>query len=257
MLRDAARLGLRLLDVVPDADPSLGARWAGLAESLPAYRVRDGAFAEWIGDGFADQVAHRHASHLYPFWYEDDDRVGPAERAAALEAVRRRLDWRAAAPPGPPGRMEMAFGLVQLGLAAARLGAADEALRCVTWLAELHWGTNGVSTHDAGAIFNVDASGGLPALVAAMLLDAQPNAVTLLPACPAAWPAGEITGLRGRGGLVVDRLSWAPDHVEVTARFAPGTARTRDGDIVRFRAGDRFGDERLGDAPRTLRLPRV
>lgn len=257
MLRDAARLGRRLARLVPGADPAQTARWAALEAALPGYRVRDGALAEWIGDGFDDRVAHRHASHLYPFWYEDDDRVGPAERAAALEAVRRRLDWRAGDPTGPPGRMEMAFGLVQLGVAAARLGAADEALRCVTWLAELHWGTNGVSTHDAGAILNVDASGGLPALVAAMLLEAQPNRVTLLPACPGAWPAGEITGLRGRGGLVVDRLAWTPEHVEVTARFAPGTGRTRDGDAVSLRAAAGPAREvRLGADPRTVRVSR-
>lgn len=257
MLRDAARLGQRLARLVPGADPERVARWAGLVAALPPYRVRDGAFAEWIGDGFDDQVAHRHASHLYPFWYEDDDRVGPAERAAALEAIRRRLDWRAEDPTGPPGRMEMAFGLVQLGVAAARLGAAEEALRCVSWLAELHWGTNGVSTHDAGAIFNVDASGGLPALVAAMLLEAQPNRVTLLPACPDAWPAGEVAGLRGRGGLVVDRLAWTAGHVEVTARFAPGTGRTRDGDVVDLRVGaGPARAERLGADPRTIRLPR-
>lgn len=259
MLRDAARLGRRLAALVPGADPALDARWARLERSLPDYRISDGALAEWIGDGFEDHVPHRHASHLYPFWYEEDAAVGAAERHAALEAIRRRLAWRAEDPSGPPGHMEMAFGLVQLGVAAARLGSAEMALRCATWLAELHWGTNGVSTHDAGAIFNVDASGGLPAVVTAMILEAQPNAVTLLPACPGAWPEGEITGLRGRGGLVVDRLAWTPDAVELEARFAPGTERTRDGDLVELRVGGAEGralTEKLGEAPQILRLPR-
>lgn len=259
-LRDAARLGRRIAALVPDADPELDARWAAFEQQLPDYRITDdGALAEWIGPGFDDHVAHRHASHLYPFWYEDDDRIGPAEREAALEAIRRRIEFRAEDPTGPPGHMEMAFGLVQLGVAAARLGAADLALQCATWLAELHWGTNGVSTHDAGAIFNVDASGGLPAVVAAMLLEAQPNRVTLLSACPAAWPEGEVTGLRGRGGLVVDRLTWTMDEVELVARFAPGTTKTRDGDLVEIRIGDPAGPrrrERLGDRPLAFRLSR-
>ncbi|WP_182113705.1 MULTISPECIES: glycoside hydrolase N-terminal domain-containing protein [unclassified Actinotalea] len=259
MLRDAARLGRRIAALVPGADPGLDARWAALERSLPGYRISDGALAEWIGDGFEDHVPHRHASHLYPFWYEDEAGVGTAERLAALEAIRRRLDWRAEDPSGPPGRMEMAFGLVQLGVAAARLGSAEMALRCATWLAELHWGTNGVSTHDAGAIFNVDASGGLPAVVTAMLLEAQPNVVTVLQACPDAWPEGEITGLRGRGGLVADRLAWTPDAVELEARFAPGTERTRDGDLVEIRvggAGRRTVTAQLAEAPTLLRLPR-
>ncbi|MBA4866741.1 hypothetical protein H1V43_36700 [Streptomyces sp. PSKA54] len=153
----------------------------------------------------------------------------------------------------------MAFGLVQLGVAAARLGSTEMALQCATWLAELHWGLNGVSTHDAGAIFNVDASGGLPAVITAMLLEAQPNRVTLLPACPDSWPEGEVTGLRGRGGLVVDRISWTPDFVDLAARFAPGTERTRDGDLVELRVGGREGlvlREKLHATPRTVRLPR-
>ena len=49
-----------------------------------------------------------------------------------------------------------------------------------------------VATHNAGAIFNVDVCGGLPALVAALLLASSPGHLTLLPALPAAWPsAGE------------------------------------------------------------------
>ena len=43
--------------------------------------------------------------------------------------------WRAQAPTAPPGRMEMAFGLVQVGLAAAALGDARSALTCAQWLA--------------------------------------------------------------------------------------------------------------------------
>lgn len=128
-------------------------------------------------------MAHRHASQLYPLWYEPDaafvrdGEQAQALRLAAAETIRRKIAWRAEDPAPPPGRMEMAFGLVQLGLAAAALGDAESALTCAEWLAVDHWSGALTSRHDAGAIFNLDASGGLPALVATMdhaaLLDSR------------------------------------------------------------------------------------
>lgn len=224
ILRDAARAAGLLARA--RGDHSLDARWAALVAQLPDYRVAaDGTLAEWLGGGVDENHAHRHASHLYPLWYEPDPRfAGPAGgplRAAAHAAVLARLAWREADPTPPPGRMEMAFGLVQLGLAAAALGDADAALRCVEWLALEHWRPALTTTHDAGAIFNLDASGGLPALVAAMLLGSTSESLTLLPALPTAWPEGVVTGLRGRGGVVVDRLTWDRAGCTATLRRLP------------------------------------
>jgi len=86
-----------------------------------------------------------------------------------------------------------------------------------------------VSTHDAGAIFGLDASGGLPAVVAAMLLSSTRDRLTILPALPAAWPSGAVTGLVARGGLVVDRLCWSDQGAELTVHAVPGTAWLRRG----------------------------
>ena len=47
-----------------------------------------------------------------------------------------------------------------------------------------------MATHNAGAIVHVDVCGGLPALVAALLLASRPGPLTLLPGLPAAWPRG-------------------------------------------------------------------
>ena len=229
ILRDAAR-ATKLLGRAR-GDDSLNDRWAHVLEGLPPYRVAgDGTLAEWLIGPWSENMAHRHASQLYPLWYEIDPAFeGDGEEAARLRAaaaatVRGKIAWRAAAPSAPPGRMEMAFGLVQVGLAAAALGDAAAAETCVNWLALEHWSPTLTTTHDAGSIFNLDASGGLPGLVAAMLLGSGADSLSVLPALPASWPSGRVTGLRARGGLVIDQLEWNPRGASLTVRRLPGAA---------------------------------
>jgi alpha-L-fucosidase 2 len=137
--------------------------------------------------------------------------------------------------------MEMAFGLVQLGLAAAALGDAESALTCAEWLAIEHWRPALTTTHDAGRIFNLDPSGGLPALVAAMLLASDRESVTLLPALPHEWKArGSITGLTARGGIVVDRLEWNENGGSVQLRRRPEASWLRPVGPLRLRVGSSF-----------------
>ncbi|MBT8226405.1 MAG: hypothetical protein HKP61_06780, partial [Dactylosporangium sp.] len=119
----------------------------------------------------------------------------------------------AASAPQRPG--EMAFGLVQLGLAAARLGMADTAHRIVTALAARYWRPSLVSTHNAGAIFNVDICGGFVALVLAMLVGSGRDTLDLLPALPSAWERGEVGGIAGCDQVTVARLAWTPERLEV------------------------------------------
>ncbi|WKK70337.1 hypothetical protein Q0F99_10555 [Rathayibacter oskolensis] len=222
ILRDAARATALLGRA--RGDDALDARWAAVVRDLPPYRVADdGTLAEWLDPAWAEQIAHRHASQLYPLWYEADPAFeAPVLREAAAATVAAKIAWRAEAPTAPPGRMEMAFGLVQVGQAAAALGDAEAALVCAEWLAVEHWSPTLTTRHDAGRIFNLDASGGLPGLVAAMLLGSTGDALTVLPAVPSSWPRGSVTGLRARGGLVVDRLEWEPGRASVTVRRLPG-----------------------------------
>lgn len=257
IVRDTARIATRVAGLVGAEDEARA--WRDVVDQLPPYRVADdGTFAEWLRPGTPEEIAHRHVSQLYPFWYEDDPAADrPELHEAARETIRRKLAWRAAEPYAPPGRLEMAFGFVGLGLAAARLGEADLARECVEWLARDHWRPNAVSTHDADAIFNVDASGGLPAVVLEMLVQSQPNELALLPALPAAWPSGTVRGVRARGGVVVERLSWDADGVRATLATVPGSAATRRGDTVRVTlSGSVPRDVDLGSGPVEIHVVR-
>ncbi|MCR2812402.1 glycoside hydrolase family 95 protein [Microbacterium sp. zg.Y1084] len=272
ILRDAARAAAVLARA--RGDHSLDERWQRLVESLPPYRVAaDGTLAEWIADLWPENHAHRHTSQLYPLWYEADEAFlgdshgADALRRAAEATIDARIAWRAGDPTAPPGRMEMAFGLVQLGLAAAALGRADAALTCVEWLALEHWTPALTTTHDAGRLFNLDAAGGLPAVVAAMLVASTQDEIMLLPALPAEWPSGSVTGLRARGGIVVDHLAWDADACTVTLRRLPEAAWLRADGRAGLRVGrapvlaGAVGDARhevtIGVEPTTWRFARA
>ncbi|MEA9984257.1 glycosyl hydrolase family 95 catalytic domain-containing protein [Subtercola sp. RTI3] len=232
IIRDAVAVGLEIGRVLDDDRFSVG--WSALRNSLPPYRVApDGALAEWIDPHYPDRLEHRHSSQLYPLWYRVDDAFDTPElKEAARRTIERKLAWRMADPTAPPGRMEMAFGLVQLGLAASALGESELALTCVVLLARDHWKSNMVSTHDAGVIFNVDASGGLPAVVASMIIRSQPGTLGLLPALPASWNTGEVRGFTGRGGIRIDRLAWTPSGAEFVLSTAPGSAASRTSEVL-------------------------
>jgi len=232
-LRDGLKVGAWLATLHGDADQA--AAWREARTALPPFAIAaDGTLAEWAAD-WRQQIAHRHASHLHGLWYEPDEAFDRADlNAAALETVRRKIAWRAEAPYGPPGNMEMAFGLSSIGLAAANLGDGDAALQCALWLARDHFTPALVSTHDAGAIFNLDASGALPAVVAAMLVGSSVGELRLLPALPSTWSGGGVTNLAARGGVVVDSLAWDPWQIACALHFREEAAWLRSETRVRL-----------------------
>jgi hypothetical protein len=179
--------------------------WQDILENLPDYAIDDsGDLKEWIWPDFQNDNRHRHASHLYPLFYEVDPEFEqrPELKEAAITAIENRLEYRR-----DRNGAEMAFGLVQKGLAAAHIGDTEHAFECVDWLCNSYWSPAFTSYHDPGEIFNVDICGGLPAVVTEMILQSSAEAVELLPALPDQWPDGAIRGVLTRCGVTVD-LEW-------------------------------------------------
>ena len=198
-------------------------RWRHLLAQMPTYQVnQDGALKEWTTPQLDDQYAHRHCSHLYAIYHGMPREISsdPALLKAFATATEKRMEVRRKEADGislngrPPG--EMAFGIVYEAMASASLRQSTDCGLILEWLANRYWRNNLVSTHNPKAIFNTDICGGLPEVVNRMLIDSQPGWIELLPALPQNGLEGTIRGLRARGQIEVQALTWNKKSIQVT-----------------------------------------
>ena len=183
--------------------------WESMLAKMPEYLINeDGAVREWLTPKLADDYDHRHNSQLYALFDGMPEEIAKNaklqaafKRVVELKLERHWSNWE------KQGGF-MSFGLVQLGQAAASLGEADLAYRCLVPLLNRYWLHNLASMHNAKKLFNTDISGGLPAVLIKMLVASDPGVIRLFPALPSAWPSGTIEGVLCRGQVEITRLTW-------------------------------------------------
>jgi hypothetical protein len=118
----------------------------------------------------------------------------------------------------------MSFGLVQLGQAATSLGEGELAYHCLRHLVNRFWLNNLASMHNHRSLFNMDISGGMPAVIIKMLVASDVGKIQLLPALPAAWPSGRIEGALCRGAIEIQSLQW--EGKQVTVKLSSARSQT-------------------------------
>jgi alpha-L-fucosidase 2 len=162
---------------------------------LPPYQIgRFGQLQEWFYDFKETEVTHRHLSHLFGV-YPDDEialRKNPDLIKAVDVALKRRGDlndgWSGAWKINLHARLEEAqpaYNILKRMLTAISLHPSSADSR-ITPSFEGNQGIQGVT---AG--------------IGEMLMQSHSSEISILPALPEEWQNGGIQGLRARGGYNV------------------------------------------------------
>ncbi len=201
-------------------DPGLATQAKAALAKLPPYKItHDARLQEWPEDFPDSEAGHRHISHLFGLFPEDQ--ITPSSTPALAQAARRTLDARLAAGGGSTG-----WSRSWTINCMARLQDGDAAYQNVLQLFRQSTRHNlfDVCGLKENSPFQIDGNLGAPAGLIEMLLQSHANVVRLLPALPKAWPKGSFRGLPARTGLEID-LTWQ-NHRATRATLRASTAHT-------------------------------
>lgn len=207
-----------LFGAVIEASKTLGVD-ADFRKELEAKRARlapirigaDGRILEYLKPYREVELHHRHMSHLWALF--PGDQITAHGTPALAAAAARSLDVRGDDATGWSEAYKVNLW--------AQLGDGNRALRLLDVLFKPasrdtrlghEWAGTYPNLFNAGPPFQIDGNFGGASGILEMLLQSRVGDIRLLPALPAVWSEGEVSGLRGRGDFRVS-MRWKANRL--------------------------------------------